>query len=220
MISMTLYKTYTWQFNKSEKIKHKNKTIGKISQKSRSKFIGNIKYFEYDCTFNEIFEDDIQIEINNVLQSFDEYQKIKKFKVFYFPSKKTLIVRAPSQISNNFIEAVKSCFSQKVNIQGTMNYPFDKLQKKARSMRGLYFSVKQTNISSKHFFGPKVESDKEASKAINNNKATYLMLKIDILKKSRTIGFSKKGTLVLYNVSLKDSYLQITSDVLHAIKLW
>ena len=139
MISMTLYKTYTWQFNKSEKIKHKNKTIGKISQKSRSKFIGNIKYFEYDCTFNEIFEDDIQIEINNVLQSFDEYQKIKKFKVFYFPSKKTLIVRAPSQISNNFIEAVKSCFSQKVNIQGTMNYPFDKLQKKSQKYARLIF---------------------------------------------------------------------------------
>lgn len=84
--------------------------------------------------------------------------------------------------------------------------------------KGLYFAVDEDTITSKHFFGTGVETDDEAADAIDNEKATYLIANIDVLGKSRTIGFSKKGALVLYSkpsdIDKERPYLELAIETL------
>lgn len=89
----------------------------------------------------------------------------------------------------------------------------------------LYFKVDETQISSKHFFGAGVEQNDEAADAIDQNKATYIIGELDVASQKRTIGFSKKGTLVFYSkpndmLNLTYPYLQLTADTLMAIRCW
>ncbi|RHW48446.1 hypothetical protein [Lactobacillus bombicola] len=225
MKSLTLYKVNKLDIDDSVSLVQDKITIGTISPNENTLTISKNIFKEFSCTYNSIIKEDILALIDNELIPVDEYQHTNSFKAFYCEEKNLFFVFAPSSICKGFIKALESTYSKEVNIPNPIQFPFNKIKKYEKSARGLYFNVNDDTVTSKHFFGAGVEQNDEAVEAIDENRATYLMAKIDVSGISRTIGFSKKGALVMYSKPVdkqdrKYPYLELAVEILQAIQLW
>lgn len=224
MKSTTLYKVSNLDITDTLSLLQDDKEIGTISPNGNSLTVSRNTFYPFSCTYNTIIKDDILVQIDSELIPSSEYQKANSFSAFYCKQKNLLFIFAPSLICKGFIKALKETYPSKVAIDSPIQFPFDKIKTFENCARGLYFTVDETTVASKHFFGTDVEQNDEAVEAIDEQRATYLMAQIDILKKARTIGFSKKGALVMYSkpddINVANPYLELAVEVLQAIQLW
>lgn len=219
--SKTILQSTTSNQNISKKI-----PVGNIAPNAKDSIIVNkAKIIGFDCTYNITINDSIIALVNGDYIPVEQYQKSNSFPAFYSVDTKKLFVFAPSPIAQGFIKALSQTYPAEVTIKSPLDYDFNKIKVSEKYAKALYFKVDETQITSKHFFGAGVEQDDEAADAIDQNKATYIIGDIDVSGKTRTIGFSKKGTVVFYSkpndmLNLEYPYLQLTTDTLIAIQCW
>lgn len=236
MKSVTIYNCSKFDINDSSEIlqsKSQNNNTSKITvgniaptQDSINSIIVNQSNFlKFDCIYYITIDDNIIALINGNSVPVEQYQKSSSFPAFYSSNIEKLFIFAPSPIAQEFIKSLVETYPDKITIENSLNYDFNKIKTNENYAKALYFKVDETQITSKHFFGAGVEQDDEAAEAIDKNKATYIMGELDVAGKSRTIGFSKKGTLVFYSkpndmTNLEYPYLQLAADTLMAIQCW
>ncbi|MCK1255389.1 hypothetical protein MX101_04810 [Streptococcus uberis] len=143
-------------------------------------------------------KENILVEIQGVEMPLDQYKTTHNFKIYYSAGSNKLIVDAPSPIAKKFIQAFRQAYSDKATINNC-SFDFEKITRFTNGTKALYFDVNDTVVDSKGFFGDDIHTSPEADQAIKTNSATYLVAELDLLSKSRTIGFSQKGTLVFYS---------------------
>ena len=238
MKSFTIYNCHKFDIEDSEVILQKNPTntavsntninIGNIApsnSQNDSIIINRSSFSKFDCTYNITIKDNIIALVNGDYIPVEQYQQSNSFPAFYSSDIDKLFIFAPSPIAQGFIKSLLQTYPNQINLEGPLNYDFNKIKISEKYAKALYFKVDETQISSKHFFGAGVENDDEAADAIDQNKATYIIGELDVANIARTIGFSKKGTLVFYSkpndmLKLEYPYLQLTADTLEAIQCW
>ncbi len=224
MKSLTIYNCTNFNITDSVSILEETKTdntnenAGSISPNGSSLIISSKTFLLFSCVYNVKVKHDILAWINGAYQPAPIYKEANSFPAFFCNDNNLLIIVAPTPIAKGFTEALKATYPDKVNISGPLNFDFNKIKTFEKHAKGLYFAVDEDTITSKHFFGTGVETDDEAADAIDNEKATYLIANIDVLGKSRTIGFSKKGALVLYSkpsdIDKERPYLELAIETL------
>ena len=233
MKSITIYNCSKFDIDDSIEILQANKDKSKVNvgniapaQDVHSSLIINKSTFKkFDCTYNITIDDNIIALVKGDYIPITQYQKSNSFPAFYSDDIKKLFIFAPSPIAQGFVKSLIQTYPSEVVIPSPLNYDFNKIRINEDYAKALYFKVDETQISSKHFFGAGVEQNDEAAVAIDQNKATYIIGELDVANQKRTIGFSKKGTLVFYSkpndmLNLTYPYLQLTADTLMAIRCW
>lgn len=182
---------------------------------------GNV-YSVYNATFTQLIEDSILINgENDELLAINEYRRNNAFKVYYNQNTNLLFATAPSEITKNFLRALETNFSEIVSLS-TFDFDFQRIITLVNSTRGVTFNTEEDGVTKKRFSGDSVASNIEASTAIDDNAATFLIGKMDVLNRERTIGFTKAGTLLIYS-SVNDinqegnPYLYLASAIMGII---
>ena len=205
MKSVTIYNCHKFDIEDSEVILQKNPTntavsntninIGNIApsnSQNDSIIINRSSFSKFDCTYNITIKDNIIALVNGDYIPVEQYQQSNSFPAFYSSDIDKLFIFAPSPIAQGFIKSLLQTYPNQINLEGPLNYDFNKIKISEKYAKALYFKVDETQISSKHFFGAGVENDDEAADAIDQNKATYIIGELDVANIARTIGFSKK----------------------------
>lgn len=223
MKSLTIYKCSKFDITDSVALLQDNEDAGNIAPNGDSIIISKKSFLPFTCTYNVKVKQDILVLINSAYTPVPFYKESNSFPAFYSNKENLLFVFAPSPVAKGFTDALVSTYNDKVKLDNTLKFDFNTIKTFEESAKGLYFAVDEATINSKHFFGTGVEKDDEAAEAIDEQRATYLMAKIDILGKSRTIGFSKKGAMVLYSkpsdIKNEHPYLELATETLKAIQL-
>lgn len=233
MKSVTVYNCHKFDIKDSEVILQKDSTItdtsniniGNIAPSDNSIIINHSDFSKFNCTYNVTIKDNIIALVNGDYIPVEQYQQSNSFPAFYSSDINKLFIFAPSPIAQGFTKSLLQTYPNQIGIDEPINYDFSKVKISEKYAKALYFKVDETQISSKHFFGAGVENDDEAADAIDQNKATYIIGELDVANIARTIGFSKKGTLVFYSkpndkLTIEYPYLQLSADTLEAIQCW
>ncbi|EEI25816.1 hypothetical protein [Lentilactobacillus hilgardii] len=197
---------------------------GSIALAGNTLTISNDILQPFTCTYNITVNEDILVkdmETGKFVPT-DEYKKSTTFPAFYDQTKGILFLMAPSIISKGFMKELINSYGPKLATSGVYDFDFTKISRFEVRASGIYFNVDDdTDVDTKHFFGSGVQDNDEVIDAIDKDNATYLMAKIDVDGEQRTIGFSKKGTLVIYSKlnddGVEQPYLQLAIDTLIAI---
>lgn len=173
-----------------------DKIIGNISYEANSSLvIDNTSFQKYTCTFFETFKDSIIVDGT----PYTEYQKSSTFSIYYSKNKKLLLAETSTNIAKTFLNALETNYGSDV-VLSLIDFDFNKIRGNESNVKGLYFNVDgDAEIDSKAFFGNEIDGNSEAQDALDSENATYLMIALDIANFERTIGFSKKSAIVLYN---------------------
>lgn len=204
MQSLTIKKVQKFNINSQLSISDNQNDIGTISPDSpRTLIVESRRFNVYNATFTETINESIFIlNDSEELQAINEYKKSETFKIYYDTSENILYSTAPSSISRNFLGALQKMKPEEVNIQN-FDFDFQKIQTKLNSTRGIAFTTEDEGVQKKRFSGDNVDSNQEAGEALIDDTTTFLIGKMDVLGKERTIGFTKAGALLMYS-SLKD----------------
>ncbi|GIQ94183.1 hypothetical protein [Lactiplantibacillus plantarum] len=196
---------------------------GSLSPVGKTLVINHETLQEYTCTYNVTINEDILVKQLTTGQYVpaDEYKKSNTFPLFYNKTNNIIFILAPTTIVKGFVETLTDNYGTKVGNLSRFEFDFGKISKFETNAKGLYFNVDDTSVDTKHFFGAGVQNDDEANEAIDNKTATYLMAQLDVAGKARTIGFSRKGALVIYSKpdvnEHEKPYLQLAMDTLLVI---
>lgn len=154
----------------------------------------------------------VQDRTSGEYHTFEEYKKSVQFKAYYAADKNLLFIEVPTSIAKNFLKLLSEQHEEKVTISH-YDIDFSKVSIFQNTAKGIYFTVDDEEVDNKIFFGTGVDQNLEASQAIDSQQATYLIAQIDLIGKERTIGFSKKGALVVYNtpndLSAENPYIEL-----------
>ena len=216
MKSITVRETVSFNIDDDLPLLRNGEPIGNISPTNRTYNMEGITFKIYQCSYFINYNDTIIVEIDGNIDTVENYKKSSSFMLYYVPQKNLIFVDTPTAIAKNFLTALERQYPNKVK---TNVYPFDfkTIGQFQNNTKAIYFSVDDDVIDSKTFHGNGVHHDLEATDAIDNANATYILVEIDLRSKSRTIGFSKKGAVVIYSqpVDLQDldnPHLQLAYD--------
>ncbi|CZR03694.1 hypothetical protein [Trichococcus collinsii] len=198
--------------------------VGNIAPTGRSFDLGGRIYNVYTCNYYVTINDTIMIEdrIEGGFTTVEHYKKSTSFEAYYSANDQLLFVEAPTAIAKTFLSLLQSQYREKVN---TIVYDFDfgKIGEYKNNAKAIFFAVNDDSIDNKVFWGNGVDQDTEAIAAIDNSQATYLLVEMDIIQRARTIGFSKKGAVVIYNVpndlNLENPYLQLAYNAIQLVSI-
>lgn len=223
MKSLTIEKCTKFSVSGTLTLILNKKTAGSIAPDNTTPtlMIENTKVEVFTATlFLEVLQN-IVVEINGEETPLSNYKTANNFPVYYISKNDTLIIDAPSQIAKKFSSALKHSHPENFKFT-TGGYNFEKITKQISNTKALYFEVDDIIIDSKGFFGDDIHESPEAAQAIKEKTATYLVAEIDVLNKSRTIGFSQKGTLVFYNkaIDLDDNNYPYVQLALHCVNMF
>jgi len=221
MKSLSIYKVSQFDFNDS--VSFPNGT-GSIAPAGKTLTISGDVLQPFTCTYNVTVQEDILVKdmTTGAFIPTDEYKKSTTFSTFYDRTKDNLFVVAPSVISKGFMKELESNYNSKMGKATVYDFDFTKISMFEDGAPGIYFNVDDdTDVNTKHFFGSGVQDNDEVIEAIDKDNATYLIAKLDVNGKQRTIGFSKKGTLVMYSKpdddNMEQPYMQLAIDTLIAV---
>lgn len=210
MKSYTLRKVNNFSLNANHPIDVGTMNYGNISKVPHSSKIINRKAFQvYQCSFLETLVEDIIVAGVIV----EEYQKSKSFYLYYCQEESLMLVETSTNIAKSFLKRLSDAYPDSVNLS-LVRFNFNSIKTNAPGVKGVYFNVEDdADVDSKAFFGNDVDNNNEASTAIAEENATYLIISKDIAGINRTIGFSQKSAIVLYNrVDGDNGYLQLVVD--------
>ena len=204
MQSLTLKRVNKFDITQSLSISDDNNEIGTIVPDSPKTLTVESRIFRvFNATFMETINESIFVlNDDDELQAINEYKRSEAFKIFYDQTDKILYSTAPSAISRSFFRALQHTEPKKVELL-SFDFDFKKIQTKLNSTRGIAFTTEDEGVQKKRFTGDNVDANQEAGEALTDDTATFLIGKMDVLQKERTIGFTKAGALLMYS-SLND----------------
>lgn len=204
MQSLTLKNATKFTINQAVSISDDQNEIGTIAPDTPRTLTVESRIFEvFNATFMETIQESIFVLNDDAeLQAVNEYKRSESFKVFYDTADHILYSTAPSLISRNFFKALQKTIPQDVEISN-FDFDFQKIQRRLNSTRGIAFTTEEEGVQKKRFTGDNVEANQEAGEALLDDTTTFLIGKMDVLRRERTIGFTKSGALLMYS-SLSD----------------
>lgn len=216
MRSLSVRSYDKFEINRSLPLVEQGQTVGNISPTSKTYNMDRTTFKIYDCSYFVSFNETIVVDIEGELSTVDQYQKSTSFQLYEIPSENLIIIDATTAVAKRFINQVEKQYGDlvKTNI---FNFDFSTIGEHQQNTKAIYFAVEDDVVDNKIFFGNGVEQDQEAVRAIDDSTATYLMVEVDLRNKARTIGFSKKGAIVIYSTpndlsELENAYLQLAYD--------
>lgn len=222
MKSITIRETNLFNVDNDLPLLKNGTPIGNISPTSSTYNMEGIVFEIYQCSYFINYNDTIIIEIDGTVNTVDSYKKSSSFMLYYVSQSNLIFVDAPTAVAKNFLAALEKQHPNKVKTK-VYEFDFKAIGQYQNNTKAIYFSVDDDLIDSKTFHGNGVHQDMEATDAIDNANATYLMVEIDLRSKSRTIGFSKKGAIVIYSQpfdlqNLDNPHLQLAYDAVNSFK--
>lgn len=204
MQSLTLKRVQKFDISQPISLSDDNNVLGTIAPDSPKTLTVESRIIKvFNATFMETINESIFVLNDDAeLQAINEYKRSEVFKVFYDTTDKVLYSTAPSAISRNFFKTLEETEPSKVKLSNFI-FDFKTIQTKLNSTRGIAFTTEEEGVQKKRFTGDNVEANQEAGEALTDDTATFLIGKMDILQKERTIGFTKAGALLMYS-SLND----------------
>lgn len=200
MKSLTIEKCTKFNVCQTLALTLNGKTAGSISPDNTTPTLNieGTKLLVFSATLLIDVKENIVVDIQGTETALSNYKTANDFTIYYAPGKNILILDTPSPIAKKFATAIKQAYPDDIEFQNC-TYDFEKITRQTSTTKALYFEVDDSIIDSKGFFGDDIHNAPEAAQAIKQKNATYLVAEIDVLNKTRTVGFSQKGTLVFYS---------------------
>lgn len=219
MKSLSLRKVTKFEINGETPIIEDGNDIGSIVPDTDNlSIIIEKKVFKvYVATFTEIIDENILVrDDDDNLQTFPEYMKPNTFKIFYSEKENLLYSTAPTIISKSFFKKLENAYPSNIKLD-VIDFDFPNIIGLLTSTRGVTFNTQDKGVQRKRFSGNAVDSNNEAEAAVDDDNATFLIGKLDVLKLERTLGFSKSGSILIYSsvadLKVEYPYLQLTSAI-------
>lgn len=155
---------------------------------------------EFLSKVNEKIYIDDQLDDTTLIQK-DHYLVQQSFTMYYNEDSSRLLFDAPAPVTKEFLKYLNDSTIVKetpMNFQ-PIQFDFKYLIQKLAETRGITFNTTDPDVTRKRFAGPNVDNDTESTVAIDEDSATFLIGKMDVLGRSRTLGFSQSSTLVIYS---------------------
>lgn len=217
MKSMTLRVCTKFNLNPDEDtlpVSHKGESTGTIINADDTRTISNSIFHVFDCTFYKNFDEKIILDDGTVE---DHFKKATNFRLYYSDKKQILLVPGPTNTTKTFLKDLADSYPERFDYK-KFHFDFTQISQSNSLVKGIWFKVDDELIDSKAFFGDEVDQDDEASAALNSENGTYLITQLDIAGVERTIGFSQKSAIVVYNTiaptdAMPLPYLQTIFDV-------
>lgn len=204
--------------------------LGTISKSNRTFSIDKNTYEIFDCSFSKDYAENISVFIPE-LEDYRELTSYKKkitFKMYYNRSKNILFSDTTTPITKSFLKTLFS--TPNVDIEySTPHFNLQQIANQLIETKGLGFDSDDEGVSSKNFFGTEVDSNQEASDALEQDHSTKLMGILEVVGNQYTVMFTQSGSLVVYskipsttqdNQPLEKPMLAFAIDVLHEIKFF
>lgn len=218
MRSLTIRNFHRFNVDENLPIVKNGTPVGGISPAGKTFVMEGVTFNVYSCSYFVSFNETIMVRNpeEDTYFTVDNYQKSENFVLYTVPDENLIFVDAPTSVAKTFLTALTNQYPERINTS-VYDFDFSVIGQYQNSAKAIYFSVDDIAIDNKIFFGNGVDQDAEAVQAIDNESATYLMVEIDLRQRARTIGFSKKGAIVIYNIpndleDLEDPYLQLAHD--------
>lgn len=196
---------------------------GKIIPTSHSIKITNTDYKVFNCEQYKNKNNEILVDGTPHIA----YQEVSKFKLYYSPKSNLLILNTAIGDADTFLKYLEKSCSDLVSFN-KITLDFNKITKQnGVFMDQIWFGTNDKHAKTKAFNGVDVNQNPEAKKAINDNKATYIKVQIDINSSGknlkRFIGFSKKSGIVIIksndsDINTDEKELQLLLDTYNTYK--
>lgn len=200
-----------------------NILAGKISPTSKTVTLNNQSYEIFDC--EQYKNKNNEIIVDGTPHS--EYKEVTRFKAYYCKAKNLLILNTAIGDAKIFLKYLKIDQEQNVTFNN-INFHFNTITKQVGVlMDQIWFNTSDRHAKTKSFNGVEVNKNREAQKAINDKKATYIKVQMDVASNkkttARTVGFSKKSGIVLVqkndsNIDSTEKELQLLLDTFETYK--
>lgn len=210
----------TIEFNRGATSKH---LAGKISPTSKTITLNNQIYKVFDC--EQYKNKNNEIIVDGTPHS--EYKEVTRFETYYCKDKNILILNTAIGDARTFLKYLEIDQEQNINLS-KINFQFNTITKQPGVlMDQIWFNTPDKHAKTKSFNGVEVNKNREAQDAINNQKATYIKVQMDVASNNkttaRTVGFSKKSGIVLVqkndaNIDSSEKELQLLLDTFETYK--
>lgn len=193
--------------------KHGNNS-GNLIKTGDTVIISNNAFSVFDCSYFKNIDDHIILEDGTTVE---HYKKSTNFKLYYSSHAHLIFAAGSTNTTKKFLNDLVISVPDQVAL-AKFNFDFDSIRQSTALVKGVWFKVQDENVDSKAFFGDDVDQNDEVNIAIGNEDGTYLIVQMDVGAQERTIGFSKKSTIVIYNTIAPTPespypYLQIAFDI-------
>ncbi|WP_341636568.1 hypothetical protein [Staphylococcus casei] len=211
---------FTIEFNRGATSKY---LAGKISPTSKTITLNNQIYKVFDC--EQYKNKNNEIIVDGTPHS--EYKEVIRFETYYCKDKNLLILNTAIGDARTFLKYLEIDQEQNINLS-KINFQFNIITKQPGVlMDQIWFNTPDKHAKTKSFNGVEVNKNREAKEAINNQKATYIKVQMDVASNNkttaRTVGFSKKSGIVLVqkndaNIDSSEKELQLLLDTFETYK--
>lgn len=223
MRSLTVRKFEKFDITDNLPLLKKGEPVGSIAPSEQTYTMEGKLFQIFNCSYFISINETIMVRPNEEdgLITVDNYKKSQNFNLYLLADQNILFVDIPTGVAKNFLSVLTNQYPEKVKTN-VYNFDFPTIGQLQNNAKAIYFSVDDDAIDNKIFFGNGVDQDDEAVQAIDREDATYLMVEIDLRQRARTIGFSKKGAVILYNTpndlnNLENPYLQLAYDAIEKL---
>ncbi|MGF2030208.1 hypothetical protein ACQUFH_11905 [Lactococcus lactis] len=174
-------------------------TVGAIEDTGQTLTVEGVIFKKYVGKYNQTFQEDIWVfdPLSDDLLEINQYQKAFDFNIFYSVDKRILFSDTTTPITKKFLHNLKGMAGVEVDYSA-LRLDFLRISDMMPQTRGVRFNSDDQGVSSKSFSGDEVDSNNEASEALENDHATQIVGNLDILGLSRTIMLTQSGTLLVY----------------------
>lgn len=207
--------TTSLEFNKKTTSSVK---VGKITPTNKTISINDNNYQIFDCEYYKNKNNEILVDGTPHLA----YQEISRFNLYYSPTRNFLILNTSISDSKLFLQYLEQTNSDLVSYTKII-FDFNKIVKQnGVYMDQIWFGTNDKHVRTKFFNGVEVNQDKEAQKAINDGKATYIKVKMDVNSngdyRQRSLGFSARSGIVIIqpndpSIDSQEKKLQLLLDI-------
>ncbi|AOT56596.1 hypothetical protein [Weissella soli] len=200
--------------------------LGSIRRSETTFIINSESYTIYNCSFSKDYADNISVfipEIDDYIE-LNSYKKKIEFKLYYNSHKGIIFSDATTPITKSFLNCLNATPS--VNIEyKTPHFNLESIANQLIETKGVGFDSDDEGVSSKSFYGSEVDTNQEASYALEQDHSTKLIGSIEVLGSLYTIMFTQSGSIVAYSKipttkegkPLENPMLHFSLDVLSTI---
>ncbi|WP_279619604.1 hypothetical protein [Pediococcus pentosaceus] len=200
-------------------ITHKGQQAGTIANVDDTRVISSTTFHIFDCTYFRVINERIILDDGTV---HEHYKKADTFRLYYSDKSNIFFVPGATGTVKAFLKDLSTQYPDRFDFKN-YHFEFNKIRTAHALIKGVWFKVNDDLVDSKAFFGDEVDRDAEANDALDSEKGTYLISQMDVAGTERTIGFSQKSAIVVYNTIRATEetplpYLQTVFDVFNSVK--
>lgn len=200
--------------------------LGTILESDRTFIINQEVYKIYNCSFSKDYADNISVfipELTNYVE-LTSYKKKINFNLYYNEQKHLMFSDTTTPITKSFLKALST--TPNITIEyNTPHFNLDSIANQLVETKGIGFDSDDDGVSSKSFYGTEVDTNAEASNALEQDSSTKLIGVLEVLGNQYTVMFTQSGSLVAYSripsqnngQPLENPMLSFALDVLNTI---